>query len=121
MDVQIYRLKVIPGKENVAEEWLNFLQANKEEATKILVSERVYFEAYFKEVVDGNTYVYLLMLCEDHQFANETARNSTNELDRKHFEYMGACIDRAGSNILNAIVYMDNLPNKPNGDEQNFT
>lgn len=46
MDVQLYRLKVIKGKENIAEEWLSFLEANKKEATKILEKEKVYCNDY---------------------------------------------------------------------------
>lgn len=112
MDVQIYRLKVIRGKESVAEEWLSFLEANKEAAKKLLANEKVYFEAYFKEIVDDQMYICLLMICEDHEYANSTALNSSNELDKKHFQYMGACIDKEGSTILNSIVFMDNLKDK---------
>ena len=112
MDVQIYRLKVIKGKEQVADEWLAFLEANKESAEKTLENEKVYFEAYFKETIDDQMYICLLMMCEDHEFANSTALNSSNELDKKHFQYMGDCIERAGSTILNSIVFMDNLKDK---------
>ncbi|MEM6590786.1 MAG: DUF6176 family protein [Cyanobacteria bacterium P01_C01_bin.73] len=112
MDVQIYRLKVIKGKENVADEWLAFLEANKESAEKILENEKVYFEAYFKEIIDEQMYIYLLMMCEDHEFANSTALNSSNELDKRHFQYMENCIDREGSTILNSVIFMDNLKDK---------
>ncbi len=112
MDVQIYKLKVIQGKESIAEEWLTFLADNKREAEKILGSEKVYFEAYFKEIVNDQMYIYLLMMCEDHEFANKIALNSTHELDKKHFKYMGDCIDREGSIILNSLVSMDNLKDK---------
>ena len=112
MDVQIYKLKVIKGKENIAEEWLAFLKTNKESAEKILEDEKVYFEAYFKESVDNQMFIYLFMMSEDHEFANNTAFNSSHELDKKHFEYIKACIDRDGSNTMNSDVFMDNLKDK---------
>ena len=112
MDVQVYRLKVIKGKESVAEEWLTFLKANKETAEKILENEKVYFEAYFKENIGNQMYIYLFMMCEDHEFANNTAFNSSHELDKKHFEYLNACIDRNESSTMNSEVFMDNLKDK---------
>ena len=53
MDVQLYRLKVVKGKESIAEEWLAYLETNKEKAEKTLENEKVYFEAYFKEVIEN--------------------------------------------------------------------
>ena len=112
MDVQLYKLKVIKGKEDIAEEWLAFLKANKEGAEKILENEKIYFEAYFKESVENQMYIYLFMMSKDHEFANNTAFNSSHELDKKHFEYMKACIDRNEANIMNSEVFMDNLKDK---------
>ena len=112
MDVQLYKLKVIKGKESIAEEWLAFLKANKRDAEKILENEKVYFEAYFKESVEDQMYIYLFLMSNDHKFANETAFNSSHELDKKHFEYINACIDRNEGNIMNSEVFMDNLKDK---------
>ena len=112
MDVQLYRLKVVKEKENIAEEWLAYLAANKEKAEKILESEKVYFEAYFKEVIENQMYIYLFLMCEDHEFANDTAFNSSNELDKKHFEYMKTCIDLNEGSIMNSEVFMANLKDK---------
>lgn len=112
MDVQLYRLKVIKGKERIAEEWLAFLKANKESAEKTLENEKVYFEAYFKESIENQMYIYLFLMSKDHEFANNTAANSSDELDKKHFEYIKACIDRSEGNIMNSEVFMDNLKDK---------
>ena len=112
MDVQIYRLKVIRGKEGVAEEWLAFLKANTETAKKMLENEKVYFEAYFRENVGDQMYIYLFMMSKDHEFANNTAFNSSHELDKKHFEYLKECIDVEGSNTMDSELFMDNLKDK---------
>ena len=112
MDVQLYRLRVIKGKEAIAEEWLAFLKANKEGAEKLLENEKVYFEAYFKETTENQMFIYLFMMSKDHEFANNTAFSSSHELDKKHFEYIKACIDRSESNTMNAEVFMDNLKDK---------
>ncbi|NEQ46679.1 MAG: hypothetical protein F6K00_25270 [Leptolyngbya sp. SIOISBB] len=112
MDVQLYRLEVVKGKESIAEEWLAYLEANKEKAEKTLENEKVYFEAYFKEVIENQMYIYLFLMCKDYEFANNTALNSSNELDKKHFEYMKACIDLNKGNILSSEIFMDNLKGK---------
>ena len=112
MDVQLYRLKVTKGKESIAQEWLAYLEANKEQAKNTLENEKVYIEAYFREVIEDQMYIYLFMMCHDHEFANTTALNSSNELDKKHFEYMKACIDLNQGSIMNAEIFLDNLKDK---------
>ena len=109
MDVQLYKLKVIKGKESIAKEWLAYLETNKEKAEKILETEKVYFEAYFREVVENQMYIYLFLMCKDYEFANNIAFHSSNELDKKHFEYMKACINLNEGSIISSEVFMDNL------------
>ncbi len=65
MDVNLYRLEVIQGKESIAEEWLTFLQDNKEQALKTLENEEVYFESYFKEIIDDKMFIYVFIMCKN--------------------------------------------------------
>ncbi len=108
MDVNLYRLEVIQGKESIAEEWLSFLNDNKEQSLKTLENEEVYFESYFKEIIDGRMIIYLFIMCKSLEFANQVAINSTNELDIKHFAYMKECIDLQQGNIMSADIMLDN-------------
>lgn len=109
MDVQLYKLPIAKGKEPIAEEWLCFLTDNKDKALQTLAAEKVYFESYFKETINEQLVIYLLMLCKDHVYANTVARESKNEIDIKHFEYMKACVDLDAINIMNADLWLDNL------------
>lgn len=109
MEVVLYRLEVLKGKESIAEEWLSFLRDNEEKGIKTLEKENVYFEAYFKEEVGGQMYIYLFIMCKDLKKANNTALESQNELDVKHFEYMKECINIKKGNIMNSELFLDNI------------
>ena len=39
MDIKLYKLKVVKGKEKTAKEWLAFLEANKDEGTETLKND----------------------------------------------------------------------------------
>lgn len=43
MDVQLYKFEIIKGKEAIADEWLNYLKANKDKALVTLENEKVFF------------------------------------------------------------------------------
>ena len=93
MDAVLLKAKVKAGKEAVAREWIDFLTANKEKGEETLKNEREHFEVYFMSKEDGISYVYMFVLADDLQYANQVAATSGNPLDKKHFEYMAACID----------------------------
>ncbi len=112
MDVTLYRLEVIKGKEKIAAEWLSFLSDNKEKGLKTLENEQVYFEAYFTETIAGQMFIYLFIMCKNLEFANNTARKSSNELDLKHFQYMQECINLEKGNMMNAELFLDNIKDK---------
>lgn len=112
MDVNLYRLKVLKGKEDIAEEWLSFLNANKEKGVVTLEKENVYFETYFKEIIEDKMYIYLFIMCKNLEAANKVALNSSNEIDLKHFEYMKRCINPDKSNVMNAELFLDNIKDK---------
>lgn len=41
----------------------------------------------------GISYVYMFVLADNLEYANQIAAKSGNPLDKKHFEYMAECID----------------------------
>ena len=109
MDIKLYKLEVIKGKENIATEWLEFLEKNKDTGTKMLKDEKAYLEAYFSAVENETMYVYMFFAAHDVNFSNETAWKSENSLDQKHFAYMQDCIDLQSGDIMDCLFYMDNL------------
>ena len=109
MEIKLYKLEVIRGKEDVAKEWLAFLNSNKEAGAKLLKGEKAYLEAYFESVENEVTYVYMFFAAHDVDFSNTTAGDSESELDKKHFAYMRECIDLTAGDIMDCLFYMDNL------------
>lgn len=73
MEIKLYKLEIIQGKESIAEEWLEFLKQNKEAGKALLKEEKAYFEAYFKSMENGNMYIYLFFSAEDINFSNKKA------------------------------------------------
>ncbi|MDO5713748.1 MAG: DUF6176 family protein [Tissierellia bacterium] len=109
MDNILYRFEIKKGKESVAEEWLEYLVSHKEEAEPLLKQEKAYFEAYFKETVEDIMYVYMFFSCDDVEYSNKTALESNNELNTKHFEYMKECVALDKGNIMESILYLNNM------------
>ena len=93
MDIRLYKYEIIKGKEETAEEWLNF----------------AYLEAYFKTMEGGNLYVYMFFACEDVNFSNDKAINQGSGLDEQHFAYMKECIDLSRGDIMDCLLYLDNM------------
>lgn len=93
MDIVLWRVKIKPGKESLAREWLAFLEANKAEGNKTLKNEKEHLEIYFTNQENGAMYAYMFVLADDLEYAAKVAQASGNPLDAKHFEYMTACVD----------------------------
>lgn len=104
MEVVLYKMPILEGKEDIAKEWLDFLESNKEVASEMLIKEKAYYEAYFLAVENNTTYVYMTFASDNVEFANQTAWNSENELDKKHFAYMKSCIDIENSATIPATL-----------------
>ncbi len=109
LDIKLYKISIIKGKEEIAEEWMQFLKENTQEGIKTLKNEKVYLESYFKAMENDTMYLYLFLAAENIERANAIAGESENELDKKHFEYMKACVELTSSTVLDAVCYMNNL------------
>lgn len=109
MEIKLYKLEVIPRKENIAEEWLEFLKQNKEAGEALLKKEKAYFEAYFKSIEEGTMYIYLFFSAEDVNFSNNKALHHGSSLDKKHFAYMKECVDLSKGDIMDCLFYLNNM------------
>ena len=56
MDIRLYKYEIIKGKEETAEEWLNFLNVNRKAGEALLKDEHAYLEAYFKTMEGGTCF-----------------------------------------------------------------
>jgi len=109
MEIKLYKLEIIQGKESIAEEWLEFLKQNKEAGKALLKEEKAYFEAYFKSIENGNMYIYLFFSAEDIDFSNQKALHHGSSLDKKHFAYMKECVDLSKGDIMDCLLYLNNM------------
>ncbi len=100
MDTVLYKIKIKPGKEELAREWLTFLKQNADAGNETLKNEKEHLETYFANMENDTMYIYMYVLADDLDYANKTAMSSENPLDKKHFEYMMACADIAGCTQL---------------------
>lgn len=54
-------------------------------------------------------YVYMFFACEDVNFSNDKAINQGSGLDEQHFAYMMECIDLSRGDIMDCLLYLDNM------------
>ena len=90
MKIELTRFRVLPGAEDHAAEWMEFLRTNPRAFAETLEPEQMYVETIFREVSDGVTYLYWYSVQgEDAQPVEE----SEHWLDQKHIEFWDRCID----------------------------
>lgn len=109
LDNKLYKFEIIKGREDVAEEWLRFLNDNRETGERLLKEEKAYLEAYFKAVENGVAYLYMFFSAEDVNFSNDKALNHGSDADKKHFEYMKACVDFSKGAVMDCLFYLNNV------------
>lgn len=91
MNVELTRFKVKEGKSKIVDEWLLFLNENMKETLITLEKEKMYVETIFREVLNGDEYLYWYSVQgEDAQEVEE----SEHWIDKKHLEYWEECIDK---------------------------
>lgn len=110
MDAVLYKAKVKAGKEAVAREWIDFLTANKEQGETTLKNEREHLEVYFMSKEAGISYIYMFVLADNLEYANQVAAKSENPLDKKHFKYMAKCIDGESAVQIAPELILGDLP-----------
>ena len=99
MDIVLWRMRIKDGKEEMAQEWIAFLQEHQEEGKEHL-------EIYFLNQENGAAYAYMFVLADDLDYAAKTAENSGNPLDAKHMEYMSVCVDLEDCTQLSPVLVL---------------
>lgn len=90
MNVELTRYRVIDGKSAVVDEWLTFLNENMKDVLITLEGEKMYVETIFREILDGNEYLYWYSIQGE---GGVEVENSTHWIDEKHLAFWKECID----------------------------
>lgn len=108
MNIECTRFRVKPGKTEKVNEWLAFLNEHLEDVLVTLEGEKMFVETIFREVLDGNEYLYWYSVQGTGGFSVE---ESDHWIDKKHLEYWDECIDDTYHPVdLQTEVVM--IPNK---------
>lgn len=104
LHVELSRFRVKEGKSSVVDQWMNFLNEHMEDTLLTLQGEKMYVETIFREVLDGQEYLYWYSIQAEGGIEVE---NSESYIDKKHLEYWEECIDPSfGMVDLNPQVVM---------------
>lgn len=90
MNVELTRFRVKRGKSSRVDEWLSMLNANMDEVLQTLEREQMKLEVIFREIVDGEEYLYWLSVQGE---AGEPVNTSPFAIDQKHLAFHEECID----------------------------
>jgi uncharacterized protein DUF6176 len=72
------------------DDWLNMLNDNMDEVIQTLDREQMKVEVIFREIMDGNEYLYWFSVQGE---AGEAVNTSPFEVDRKHIAFQEECMD----------------------------
>lgn len=92
MNVECTRYKVKPGKSAKVDEWLQFLNNNMSDVLVTLEGEKMYIETIFREVLNGDEYLYWYSV---QGTGGIEVEESTHWIDKQHLAYWEECIDKA--------------------------
>lgn len=90
MNVELTRFKVKDGKTQKVDEWLDFLKANIDEVEDGLVDEKMYVETIFREIINGEEFMYWYSVQGD---GGVEITENEKWIAKKHLEYWEECID----------------------------
>ncbi|EEM15057.1 hypothetical protein bpmyx0001_40780 [Bacillus pseudomycoides DSM 12442] len=79
-----------PGKSHRVDEWMKMLNDHMKEVLLTLNDEKMYVETIFREIRDGEEYLYWYSVQGEGGIAIEASRH---EVDKKHLEFWYECID----------------------------
>jgi hypothetical protein len=91
LNIELTRFKVKKGKSKVVDEWLSFLNDNMNETLLTLEAEKMYVETIFREVLNGDEYLYWYSV---QGVGGQEVEDSESFIDKKHLEYWEECIDK---------------------------
>ena len=91
INIELTRFRVIKGKSEKVDEWMKFLNDNMKDVLLTLEGEKMYIETIFREILDGEEYLYWYSIQGEWGIEVE---NSESWIDTRHLEYWEECIDK---------------------------
>ena len=91
INIELTRFRVIKGKSEKVDEWMKFLNDNMKDVLLTLEGEKMYIETIFREILDGEEYLYWYSSQGEGGIEVE---NSESWIDTRHLEYWEECIDK---------------------------
>lgn len=89
--VELTRFRIKKGKEEKAQEWMDFLNSHHEDTVATMTGEKMYVESVFKnKEADGYTYFYWYSVQGK---GGNSVEESESYIDKKHNQYWDECID----------------------------
>ena len=91
INIELTRFRVIKRKSEKVDEWMKFLNDNMKDVLLTLEGEKMYIETIFREILDGEEYLYWYSIQGEGGIEVE---NSESWIDTRHLEYWEECIDK---------------------------
>ncbi|QNQ80909.1 DUF6176 family protein [Lactobacillus sp. PV034] len=89
--IELTRFRIKKGKEERAQEWMDFLNNHHEDTIGTMAAEKMFIETVFAEKSkDGYMYFYWYSIQGE---GGQPVEESENYIDKKHNEYWDECID----------------------------
>jgi len=109
INIELTRFKVKEGKSKLVDEWLLFLNENMSETLITLEKEKMYVETIFREVFNGEEYLYWYSVQGE---GGQEVEESDHWIDKKHLEYWEECIDKnfkPSKKIIKLLIVISNF------------
>ncbi|WP_369902299.1 DUF6176 family protein [Bacillus manliponensis] len=90
MKVELTRFKVKKGKGQRVDEWMKLLNNHMKDVLLTLNDEKMYVETIFREIRDGDEYLYWYSVQGEGGIHVE---QSQHEIDKQHVAFWYECID----------------------------
>jgi len=91
MRVELSRFRVRPDKSARVDEWINMLNAHMGEIIPVLDREEMKLEVIFREIIDGQEYLYWFSVQGDS--GRSANADADYEVGREHVKFHKECID----------------------------
>jgi len=90
--VELSRFRVKNNKSDRVDEWIKMLNDNMEEVIQTLDREQMKIEVIFREMIDGEEYLYWFSVQGE---TGESLETSQFKVDQEHGKFHDECIDHS--------------------------
>ncbi|QQD85008.1 DUF6176 family protein [Jeotgalicoccus sp. ATCC 8456] len=91
MQVELTRFRVKKGKEELVDQWMEFLNEHMNDALLTLDDEKMFVETIMRDHMGEFDYLYWYSIQADD---GDSSTESEKCIDQKHLEYFEKCIDK---------------------------